>query len=380
MFQKKNGSFNYFFLIIVLALISWGFFTIFLISIPFSLQKYGNSWHFGLHQLFLGLIPGILIAYLFYKLDLKFLKKFSILFFILNLILILLVFLPVIGTEIYGSRRWLNLGPFLFQPSEFLKITFLVYLSAWLSSKVKETKKGIIGIKNQWQTFFIFLIMLIFIGIILLSQPDFSTFSLIFLISFLVYFLTSTRWWHSLILILASGIIGSFFIIAVPYRLARLLPLIHSKIDPLGIGYQLEQSLISIGSGGLFGIEGGFGLGLSRQKFGFLPHFLTDSVFAVIGEELGLVGCSLLLLLFLLFVWQGLKIGLAAGNEFSRLLAVGISFWLVFQAFLNIGGIIGILPLAGIPLPFFSYGASHFIAEMIGIGILFNISKQNKVN
>lgn len=374
-FQKKGGSLNYPFLVIIFVLISWGFFNLFLISIPFSLEKYGKSWYFGFHQLFFGLIPGILIAYFFYKLNLNILKKISLFLFLLNLILLILVFFPSIGVEIYGSKRWLNFGLFLFQPLELLKITFLVYLCAWLSSKVKIKKKNII--ENKWEALFVFLTLLVILGIILLSQPDFSGFGLIFLISLFVYFLSLTPWWHSLILIFLSGIIAIFFVIIAPYRLVRFFPLIYPRIDPLGIGYQLEQALIALGSGGLFGIEGGFGLGISRQKFGFLPHFLTDSVFAVIGEELGFLGSSFLILLFLLFGWQGLKISLEAKNEFERLLAAGITFWIVLQAFLNIGGIIGILPLSGIPLPFFSYGASHFLIEMIGIGILLNISKKD---
>jgi len=374
-FQKKSGSLNYLFLIIIFVLIGWGFFNLFLISIPYSLEKHGKSWYFGFHQLFFGFIPGILIAYFFYKLNLNILKKFSLFLFLLNLILLILVFFPSIGVEIYGSRRWLKFGPFMFQPLEFLKVTFLVYLCAWLSSKVKINKKNIP--ENNWKAPFVFLTLLVVIGIILLFQPDFSSFGLIFLISLFVYFLSPTPWWHSLVLIFFSGVIAIFLIIIAPYRLARLLPLIHPQIDPLGIGYQLEQSLIALGSGGLFGIEGGFGLGLSRQKFGFLPHFLTDSVFAVIGEELGFLGVSFLVLLFLLFAWQGLKISLGAKNEFERLLAGGITFWIVLQAFFNIGGIIGILPLGGIPLPFFSYGASHFLTEMIAIGILLNISKKD---
>ena len=124
-------------------------------------------------------------------------------------------------------------------------------------------------------------------------------------------------------------------------------------------------------------MDGGFSLGLSRQKFGFLPQPMTDSIFAIIGEEMGLLGCFALILLFLLFAWQGFKIALNSKNEFSKLLATGITFWITLQAFFNIGGIIGILPLAGIPLPFFSYGASHLITEMIGVGILLNISKNS---
>ena len=362
-----------FLLILISILLIWGAFTVTVVSFPYSLEKYGNSWHYFLHQLLFGFIPGILIAFIFYKLNLKTLKKLSFYLLGLNIILLILVFLPKIGVEIKGGRRWLNLGVILFQPSEILKITFLLYISAWLSNKLEFKKKSK---KISWQAPFVFLIMIGILGTILLLQPDFSTFVIIFLASLTIYFVSSTPWWHSLFLILASGGLGAILIKISPYRLARVLPLLNPQIDPLGIGYQLKQASIAIGSGRLFGFAEEISLGLSRQKFGFLPHSMTDSIFAIIGEEMGFLGASFLILLFLLFAWRGIKIGLNSRTEFTKLLAIGITFWIVFQAFSNIAGIVGILPIAGIPLPFFSYGSSHLITEMIGIGILLNISKK----
>ena len=382
--MPKKGSLNLTLLTLISILIIWGMFTLATVSFHFSLEKYGNSWYYFLHQLLLGLLPGILAIFLIFRLNLKTLKKISIYLFGLNLILLILVFLPKIGVEIRGSKRWLNLGLILFQPSELLKITFLLYLSAWLSNKLEFKKKKSLEFKKKpkkisWQAPLVFLIMLGILGIILVSQPDLSTLAIIFLASLSIYFVSSTPWWHSIPIVLGSGGIVALLIKFSPYRLARVLPLLNPQIDPLGIGYQLKQSLIAIGSGKLFGIGKGFSFGLSQQQFEFLPQPMTDSIFAIIGEETGFLGCSLLILLFLLFAWQGLKIGLnSSGNEFSKLLAVGITCWITFQAFLNIGGIIGILPLAGIPLPFFSYGSSHLITEMIGVGILLNISKKTR--
>ncbi|MBZ9572984.1 FtsW/RodA/SpoVE family cell cycle protein, partial [Patescibacteria group bacterium] len=161
-----------------------------------------------------------------------------------------------------------------------------------------------------------------------------------------------------------------------PYRLARIFSFFHPEADPLGISYQLKQALIAIGSGKIFGIEKGFGLGVSRQKFGFLPHSMSDSIFAIIGEEMGFIGCTILIVFFLVLAWRGLRIAYTSEKSFFQLLALGITVWIMLQTFFNIGGMIGILPLAGIPLPFFSYGGSHLIAEMIGVGILLNISKK----
>ncbi|MBU2579051.1 putative lipid II flippase FtsW [Patescibacteria group bacterium] len=369
----KNKQIDYFLLGIIIFLAGWGLFMVFSVSFPYSLERHGNGWHYGLHQLLFGFIPGILAAFIFYKLNLNFLKKASFFLLVLNLFFLILVGFSALSPEIQGAKRWLYLGPISFQPSEFLKITFLLYVCSWLSGKLEDKKKSK---KNNWQVFAAFIIMTGTLAVILISQPDFSTFVIIFLTSFVVYFASRTPWWHSFFLILTSSALAVVLIKISPYRLNRVLPLFDSQIDPLGIGYQLKQSFIAIGSGKLWGIGEMFGLSLSRQKFGFLPHSMTDSIFAIIGEETGFLGCAFLILLFVFFAWKGMKIALNSKTEFAKLLGIGITFWLCFQAFANISGIIGILPLAGIPLPFFSYGASHLIVEMIGVGILFNISKQ----
>jgi cell division protein FtsW len=370
MVQNKYNHPDYILLGIVAVLILWGIFTVGTISFPFSLEKYGTPWAYLSHQiLMLGI--GIALGIIIFKFSLKTLKKWAPFLFLLNLILMVLVFLPLIGVEIGGARRWLNFGGFLFQPSEFLKISFILYLAAWLSEKSTIQKK-----ERLKQLFLPFGIILSILLIVLLAQPDMSTLGIIFITGVLMYFATSTPWWHTLLLLGAGGGGSLLLIKTAPYRLARFLVFLHPETDPLGIGYQLRQALIAIGSGKIFGIENGFGIGLSRQKFGFLPHPMTDSIFAIIGEELGFLGCLLLISLFLLFAWRGLKIVKESEKPFQKLLSVGIAFWIVLQAFFNISGIIGILPLAGIPLPFFSYGGSHLIAEMIGVGILLNISKQ----
>jgi len=359
---------NYLFPIFIILII-WGFFTSATVSFPVSLRHYGNSWHYVLHQLFSGLIPGLIIGFILFKIDLKKLKKLSIFIFGFNLLLLLLVFLPKIGVQINGSRRWLKIGSILFQPSEFLKISFIVYLSAWLSSKLKERK--------HWQTLLVFLAILGSLGIIFVLQPDLSTLIIIGLTGIIMYFASSAKWYYPVSVSL-SGIGAVILLIkSSPYRMQRLLTFLNPQVDPLGTGYQLNQSILAIGSGRLFGIGNGFNLGLSRQKFGFLSQPMTDSIFSVIGEELGFLGSVFLISLFLALAWQGIKMALNTKDEFSQLLSIGIVSWFAFQAFFNIGGIIGILPLAGIPLPFFSYGSSHLVTEIAAVGILLNISSKN---
>jgi len=369
MFKKSQP--DYFLLVIILILIIWGIFTVATVSFSFSLKKYGTAWRYLLHQLYFGLIPGLIIGFAFFKIKIENLKKISAFLFGLNLMLLLFVFLPKIGVRINGSRRWLKLGHIFFQPSEFLKITFILYLSAWLSSRVRQKTAK----KKNWQAPFVFLLTLAGLGIIFILQPDLSTLIIIALTGTLIYFVSSTPWWHSLLIGLSEGGLALILVKMAPYRINRILTFLNPQSDPLGKGYQLKQSLIAVGSGKLFGVGGGFNLGLSRQKFGFLLQPMTDSIFSVIGEELGFLGAVFLVSLFLAFAWRGIKVSLRSKSEFSRLLGLGIVSWITFQAFFNIGGIIGILPLAGIPLPFFSYGSSHLIGELAGAGILLNISR-----
>jgi cell division protein FtsW len=252
-----------------------------------------------------------------------------------------------------------------------------LYLSAWISNRqIDKTKKDIVShakntIYNITYILLPFLLLLSIISIILIMQPDLSTLGIIGLTLLAIYFGSKTPVWHTIFIIL--GAIGGLIALIKfePYRLGRLLVFLHPETDPLGIGFQVKQSLIAIGSGGFFGK----GLGLSYQKFGFLPQAMTDSVFAVLGEETGIVGSTILIILFLLFLWFGFRIAKDSTDKFSKFTALGITFWITLQAFINISSAIGIWPLAGIPLPFFSYGGSHLLTELAGVGLLLNISK-----
>ena len=189
-----------------------------------------------------------------------------------------------------------------------------------------------------------------------------------------MYFLASTPIYHT-ILIFLIGVGGlSLLIKTSTYRFHRFITFLHPEIDPMGIGYQIKQALIAVGSGGIFGQ----GLGANLEKRSFLPHPMSDSIFAILAEETGFLGSFIIILLFLIFAWRGFYIGRKSEDKFSQLTALGITFWIVIQAFINIGVMLGILPLTGIPLPFFSYGGSALIAELIGIGILLNISQYSK--
>jgi len=342
------------------------------VSASLAQEKFGTTYYFLNHQLLFGLIPGLILAFLAFKIRLDFLKKWAPILLLINLILLAMVFFPKIGLGAGGATRWISAGPISFQPSEFLKVTFILYLAAWLTNRTPHQRVGGGQAEKKFsQTFIAFLIIIGLISLLLIFQPDISTLGVIFLVAALMYFISSAPLWHSFLIILI-GAGGLFSLIKLaPYRAARLLVFLKPETDPMGTGYQIKQALIAIGSGGIFGL----GLGMSSQRLGFLPQSIADSIFAIMAEETGFVGGLILIALFLVFLWRGFKIGKSSQNKFSQLLAVGISSWIVIQAFINIGSMVGILPLTGIPLPFISYGGSALVSELIGVGILLNISK-----
>ncbi len=353
----------------ILILIIFGLIMIASAGIIYSNTRFGDSYYFLKHQFFYGIIPGLVALYFFQKINYRFWKKISFYWFVVSLVFLVLVFVPGFGSAIYGASRWLKLGFFSFQPSEMAKLSVILYLAAWLENQ--EEKK----IKNFLEGTFPFLFILGTILILILKQPDTGTAGLIFLVSFAIYFVSGASLSH-LFGIFLSALAGLWLLVKIaPYRMNRFLVFLNPELDPRGIGYQINQALLAIGSGGIWGL----GLGHSRQKYNYLPEPVGDSIFAIIGEELGLLGAALLVLLFLTVCLRGLKIAKNAPDEFGKLLGVGISVWIFFQAFINIASIISLIPLTGIPLPFISYGGTSMVFLLAAAGILLNISKHSKI-
>ena len=348
------------------------------LSAPESFKKFGNTNYYLFHQIY-SIAIGFALAFFAFKIPLRILKKILPALFFISIIASLIVLFPAVGAKLLGAKRWINIGDISFQPSELLKITAILYLSLWLSIKLGESRvKGSFfnakrSYNNLIKIFLPFIFFLALIVAILAMQKDLGTLSVIIISLLAVYFASGTPLWHTVIAIL-TVMGGALALIRIePYRIQRLLILLNPEKDPLGIGFHLRQSLLAVGSGGIFGK----GLGTSSQKFGFLPEAMGDSIFAIIGEETGIVGCGVILILFTMFFIYGIKIAYHATDRFSYLAVIGISTWIVSQAFINIGSAIGIFPVTGIPLPFVSYGGSHIIAEMIGVGIMLNISKNS---
>jgi len=228
--------------------------------------------------------------------------------------------------------------------------------------------------ENFKYTFIPFLIISAIITLLLMKQSDLSTLVVIISSGAIMYFASGTPLWHIILMALIGG--GTFLTLIklAPYRMKRIMVFLNPDLDPMGIGYQIKQVLIGIGSGGIVGL----GLGMSNQKFGFIPQIMSDSIFAIFSEEAGFIGSFGLILLFCLFLFRGFQIAKRTDDMFSKLFAIGFCSWICMQAFINIGAMTGLLPLTGIPLPFISYGGSHVAVELIGVGILLNISKQSK--
>ena len=350
--------------IIIFTLVIFGLVIIFSAGIALSLDTYGEPYYYFLHQLLYGIIPGLICWGIFQNIDYRKWENWAFAAFIGTVILLVLVFIPGIGQTHKGASRWIELGPINFQPTEIAKLTVILYLAAWLSKRKDK-------IDSLMEVFLPFCAILIFLTILIFHQPDIGTLGVITVISIIIFFLASGRLTH-LFALFGAGLLALYAIIKVaPYRAARLLVFLNPATDPQGIGYQINQALIAIGSGGILGV----GLGHGRQKFLYLPEPIGDSIYAIICEELGLLGAVVIILLFLMIGWRGYKITKGAPDLFGKLVAGGITTWIVFQAFINIAAITSLIPLTGIPLPFVSYGSSALIVLLIASGILLNISK-----
>ena len=278
--------------------------------------------------------------------------------------LLVLVLIPGIGVYVNGSRRWLNVAGLSFQPSELAKIASVLYLASTLSFRLKQ-------VERLWTGILPLLVVPAAMFLLILQQPNLSTAGSIMIVAVLMMLLAGAKWKHLSLMGVAGLAVGFAYAWVEPYRRERLLSFRNPFAQMSDEGYQLSQSLIAIGSGGLFGR----GLGQGRQKFSYLPYPESDFIFAIIGEDFGLFGCCVVILLFVAFAVAGMRIALNCQDRYGCLLAAGITAMISVQAFINIGVVVGILPTTGLPLPFFSAGGTSISLLMAAVGILFNISR-----
>lgn len=354
-------------LAIILILIVFGLIILSSAGIVDGQKKFGSPYYYLTHQLLYGVTPGLIGMFILSLIDYRFWKKISLFVLVGSLALMIMIFMPTFGHGLKGATRWISLGAFSFQPAEILKLSLIIYLAAWFGNRNERTHRWSYGTMP-------FLIVLAFVALLLFLQPDVGTLIIVSLISLGIYFLAgpSYKQFAGILLVLFIGL--SAIIVVEPYRFDRLKSFWDPSIDPRGSSYQINQSLISIGSGGLFGV----GYNNSSQKQGgFLPEVIGDSIFAIIAEELGLVGSALTVGLFGALCLFLVDIAKNASDKFGVLLVMGINIWIMSQAFVNIAAISGLVPLTGIPLPFISYGGTALAVLLSGMGIVFNIAKKS---
>ena len=367
--KTKEKKIDKFFLTTVLMLVFGGI--AMFVSASFGILNKDKSIFYSviLKQLVLGLGFGLVGMYFCLKINYKFWRKYSLYIFIGSILLTAAVFIPHLGWTHGGAKRWLSLGPIgTLQPVEFLKFGFIIYFAAllsWMKSRVQDFRFGILP----------FLFMLGIIALILFKQPDTKSFVLIVVTGISMLFISGISWKYilgiGLVAIVAIGALATF----TPYIQERFKTFLDPAQDARGSSYQIQQSMIAIGSGGVFGR----GYGQSIQKFNYLPEPQGDSIFAVLGEELGFIGSVITILLYSFFALRGLRIANNSPDLFSRLLVSGIVIMIIAQSFMNIASIIGVIPLTGVPLVFMSHGGTSLMIYLIAVGIVLQISKYQRL-
>lgn len=333
-------------------------------SAVIAYTKFGNSDYFFKGQLSI-LIFGLAIFSVLYVIDYHVWRKYAFIFLFLSLAFLSLVFIPGLTSGTGTARSWLNVFGHSLQPSEFVKMFFIIYLAAWMQARRKDLHDVKQGIGP-------FLLVMSVIALLMALQPDFGTLAIIGATSFIMYFVGGGKKTHLAIIILLAVLVLGVAIQFKAYQMSRFKCAFDSSADVKGECYQLNQSLIAVGSGGFWGR----GLGQSRQKFLYLPEVYGDSIFAVMAEEIGFVFGSIFLFLCLYLFYRMIVVAKYAPDIFGKLIAVGVASWIIIQTFLNVGGIIGLIPMTGVPLPLVSQGGSSLIATLIGLGMVANISRQ----
>ncbi|WP_026886441.1 stage V sporulation protein E [Clostridium beijerinckii] len=362
--KSKMGEIDYGIFYTVALLLTIGVVMVYSASSYYAMFMYKDSMFFLKKELMAGVV-GIIAMAVAMSVDYHKIKKYTAIIMIATIPILLAVFLFP-GTN--GAQRWINLGPLSFQPSELAKYVVVLFLARSLEVKgegVKNFKTGIVP----------YLATSGFYAAIVLAEKNLSIASVIMIVTFLVLFAAGGRIKH-LFGIVAPALVAAAvaFTVLEPYRMKRLMSFTNPWKDPIGDGYQLIQSFYALGAGGVTGL----GLGQSRQKTLYMPEPHNDFIFSIIGEELGLIGCICIILLFVIFVWRGISVAMKARDTYGTLLAIGITGVVAVQSLINIAVVTGSMPVTGVPLPFISYGGTSLVINMTAIGILLNISRQTE--
>ncbi|MCF7804974.1 MAG: putative lipid II flippase FtsW [Candidatus Marinimicrobia bacterium] len=364
--RKEAETYDRMIFIVVFLLIGIGTVMLYSSSSTIAAEKYGNAGFF-LRRHAMRLLLGMIAMFLMMRFDYHKFQKYSPLIYVGSILLLLVTLGYYWSNNIESPARWLPLGFFSLQTSDVAKFAIIIYLAAYLSRQgdlIREFKHGLAPA---------IIMIALCIGLIAI-QPDFSTAATVAAISLFLLFLGRAKIWHLASIVGVFGMMGTAVVLTSSYKLERVITFLNPGSNLSDSGYQIQQSLISLGNGGLFGM----GLGDSYEKNLFLPEPHTDFIFAIIGEELGFIGAVAVLFLFLLFFLQSLRIARQAKDLFGMYLAAGLSAAIFIYAAIHAGVVTGLLPTTGLPLPFMSYGGSQLVTGMAAIGVILNISSQRK--
>ncbi len=357
----RNVRINLFTVTVILVCI--GIVMIYSASNIYAWERHNDEFFFlKRHVSFVAI--GTLLVFLIMSFDYRKLRKFAKPLLLVSFFLLLLVLIPGIGREVAGARRWFRFKFLSFQPSELANLAVIIYVADFLARKGNT-------LATFWKGFLPPAMVLGVTVLFILAQPDLGTAVALGVVVMIMLFVAGLRISYILSLLLLSLPALYVLIFRVPYRRLRILAFLNPYLDPKGAGFQVIQSQIALGSGGLFGV----GIGQSKQKLFYLPAAHTDFIFSIIGEELGLIGTVAIIVLFIIFIQQALKIVKSAPDKFGYFLSLGLVLMICFKAVINIGVSCGILPTKGLPLPFISYGGSSFIFDMVSVGLLMNIAR-----
>ena len=360
--MRGKGRFDYILLIVVLALVGIGIVMVYSTSAILAGDRFQDPYYFLKRQaLYAGIGLGLMVVMMFFPYQA--LNRLAYPLLGLSIAGLIAVLIPGIGVRAGGSMRWLRVLSFTFQPSEFAKLGLVIFLAYFLTKKEERIRSFSFG----------FLPTLLISGLVIvlvLKEPDFGTAFFLTAMVFLFLFLGGARVIYIAGAILLAAPAAYYLMTSAAYRYKRLMSFIRPWDDPTGTSFQIIQSFLSFGSGGLFGM----GLGEGKQKLFFLPAPHTDFIFSIIGEELGLAGAMVVVLLFFIFTLRGLQIGSGLGDRFASYLALGLTLMIALQAVLNMGVVLGLLPTKGLTLPFISYGGTSLITSLVGVGILLRLS------
>ncbi|MEO6836687.1 MAG: putative lipid II flippase FtsW [Candidatus Tumulicola sp.] len=353
---------------VVATLVGIGLVMVFSASSATAYAEHGDIAYYVKRQL-IWLAVGLVCAFGVYRMDLTRLKQAAPYLLIAAVVGLLLVFVPHVGVGVNGGRRWIGVSSLRFEPSEFAKLALVVYLSAVLATRSERITSLVRGLSPLC-------VPVIVMAVLVLKEPDMGTASLLVFVAFTLFFAAGARVFHLIAILAVTAPVAVLSVIASPYRRARVFAFLDPWKDPQNTGFHIVQSLLALGSGGIFGM----GLGASRAKFFYLPEQYTDFIFSVLGEELGLIGAFAVVALFVTLAYRSIKIALASPDRFGFFLACGCAAIIAVQAFINIGVVTSSWPVTGVPLPFISFGGSSLVVNLIAVALIANVGRHRRVH